>query len=58
MINFALPGMYELKKLNSKLLLIKNNYPECFLENLSINAFYGNFQYCSWDGGRIFTNNY
>lgn len=54
MVNYALPGMYELFNLNMKLMKNKKKYSECFLPNININAFYGNFQYCSWDGGRIF----
>lgn len=54
MINFALPGMYENAKLNLAFLDYKNNHPEYFYPNININAVFGNFQFCIWDGGRIF----
>lgn len=53
MINFMLPGLTEHLKLNLDYLKIRQKKPECFLEN-NINAVYGNFQFCSWDGGRVF----
>lgn len=54
MKNFILPNMYENYKLNLKLLNLIEKHPECFIENISIYAVYGNFQFCIWDGGRIF----
>lgn len=55
-INFILPGMYEHHKMLFNLLKLKQECPEYFLENLNISAIYGNFQFCIWDGGRIFSN--
>lgn len=54
MINFAIPGMYELASTNMKFLELKKNNPEYFYDNININAVYGNPQFCIWDGGRIF----
>lgn len=56
MINFALPGLYEHFDINRILIMLRKKYPECFYENIQITAFYGNFQFCIWDGGRIFSN--
>lgn len=54
MIKYAIPGMYELKELNFKLLDLKKTSPFYFYENVDIEICYGNFQFCIWDGGRIF----
>jgi hypothetical protein len=54
MINFNLPGMYELSNINLKILNLIKKYPNYFYDNIKINAVYGNPQYCIWDGGRIF----
>lgn len=54
LINFSLPGMYENYKLNMVFLLFAQQYPQYFKENVNIEAIYGNFYFCSWDGGRIF----
>lgn len=54
-IGFAIPGLYENFEINKILINIKKQYPECFY-NINIDAIYGNFQFCIWDGGRIFTN--
>lgn len=53
-IGFAIPGLYENFNINKILLDIKNKYSECFYD-VNIDAVYGNFQFCIWDGGRIFT---
>ena len=54
MINFMLPGMYENSKLNFIFLSLFHKHPEYFEKGVKINAVYGNFQFCTWDGGRIF----
>ena len=56
MINFMLPGLNEQSELNFKFLNLKLQHPEYFNDNININAVYGNFQFCIWDGGRIFTS--
>ena len=53
MIKFALPGLYEHFTINQALILLKREKPEMFKE-WDIGAVYGNFQFCIWDGGRIF----
>ena len=53
-INYILPGMYENYKLNIGIGYFLKEHPEYFYDNVNINAFYGNFQFCSWDGGRVF----
>lgn len=54
MINFALPGMYEHYNVLIPLCSLLKLHPEFFNDNININAVYGNFQFCAWDGGRIF----
>jgi len=54
MINFSIPGMYEQKNLMFKFLEVFRNNPEFFNDDVDIEAVYGNFQFCIWDGGRIF----
>jgi hypothetical protein len=53
-IGFAIPGLYENFKINKIFIDFKKNYPECFYEDIKIDAVFGNFQFCIWDGGRIF----
>lgn len=55
-IGFAIPGMYENFKANKIFLDLMKQYPEAFQENIKIDAFFGNFQFCIWDGGRIFSS--
>lgn len=54
-INFILPGMYEHAELNFRFLSVLKNNPEMFYPNVKVGAVYGNFQFCIFDGGRIFT---
>ena len=54
-IGFAIPGMYENFIINRILINLKRDYPYCFYDNIKFDAFFGNFQYCLWDGGRVFT---
>lgn len=58
MINFALPGLWENSDLNQFVINFFKQYPEAKKENVNINAVYGNFPYCIWDGGRIFSSSY
>ena len=53
-IKFMLPGFYEHFELNSKVIKLFEESPEIFIDNFSIGAVYGNFQFCIWDGGRSF----
>ncbi len=53
-IGFAIPGLYENFQVNKILIELKQNRSECFYEDINIDAVYGNFQFCIWDGGRIF----
>ena len=54
MIKFAIPGLYEHHHLNFRLLDLMRAHPEYFYDDVEIEAAYGNFQFCIWDGGRIF----
>lgn len=54
MIKFNLPGLYEHFDLNMQLLDDIAEMPEIFYPNIEIESFYGNFQFCIFDGGRIF----
>ena len=56
MIKYAIPGMYELKETNFKLLKLMQSNKEMFYDDVEIEIVYGNFQFCIWDGGRIFGN--
>lgn len=58
MINYAIPGLYIHYKLNLKLLKLMEINPEYFYPNINIEAAYGTFPFCIFDGGRIFENNY
>ena len=51
---FILPGMYEHAGLNLRLLEIMQAHPEYFYPEARVGAVYGNFQFCVFDGGRIF----
>lgn len=54
MKKFVLPGFYELFDLNQKLVIAFKEHNEWFQDNTEIECFFGNFQFCAWDGGRIF----
>lgn len=54
MIKFALPGMYENYEVLIPLISLMKTRPQYFRPNVDIAAVFGNFQFCSWDGGRIF----
>lgn len=56
MINFNLQGMYESYPLNSKVIELLHSHKEVFNDNINIHSCYGNFQFCTWDGGRSFTS--
>ena len=53
-IGLALGGLYSHYNINKILFKLKNEYPECFYDDIIIDAVFGNFQFCIWDGGRIF----
>lgn len=55
MIKFILPGFYEHFNVYQTIIWYWEKLkPEYFKENISIGAVYGNFQFCTWDGGRVF----
>lgn len=54
MIKFMLPGFYEHFQLFKTFISFKEKHPNYFYDNIEIGACYGNFQFCIWDGGRIF----
>ena len=54
MINFNLPGLYEHFELNSFFLHYYTIHPEYFNPGVKIASVFGNFPYCTWDGGRNF----
>lgn len=53
---FIIPGMYEHYNLNLSFIHLMKEHPEFFRDDVSIGAAYGNFQFCIFDGGRIFGN--
>ena len=58
MIKFNLPGFYEHLSLNVNFLELLNKHPEYLRDNVEIESVYGNFQFCIFDGGRVFNNKY
>lgn len=54
MVKFILPGLYEHFGVNQSLIQLKQSNPE-FFKDWDFGAIYGNFQFCIWDGGRIFS---
>lgn len=54
MKSFVLPGFYEHFDINSKLLQYFETHPQYFLDGVKIECFFGAFQFCAWDGGRVF----
>lgn len=54
MINYIIPGAFELYDINFKILNLFKTRKELFYDNINISAVYGNPQFCIWDGGRIF----
>ena len=54
MINYIIPGLYEHFNLNKAFIEYLKNNPKEQIEDTKINAVFGNFQFCIWDGGRIF----
>lgn len=56
MQKFALPGLWSHSKLYMQIVLFLESHPEYLKEGVTIGAVYGNFPYCIWDGGRIFTH--
>lgn len=57
MIKYAIPGLYHHYIINIKLLELMKENPEYFYPNIQIEAVYGVFPFCIFDGGRIFDNN-
>ena len=57
MQNFIVPGLYENYRINILFFDYLSQHPEYFIPNLNISAIYGNFPFCTWDGGRAYINN-
>lgn len=53
-LGFAIPGAYENFLINKELIILMQQSPEFFYEDVKIDAIFGNFPYCIWDGGRKF----
>lgn len=51
---YALCGMYSHYNIIKILMHYKEKHPECFYDDFYLDAVFGNFQFCVWDGGRIF----
>lgn len=54
MTNFIIPGLWEHYNVNIPFLGLLHNHPEYFYDEIKVSAVYGNFTFCTWDGGRIF----
>ena len=55
MVNFIISNLFEHFDLNMLFLNYLNNHPEYFRDNFKIYGCFGNFQFCTWDGGRVFS---
>lgn len=55
-IKFIIPGLYEHYELNLRFIRMLKQHPEYFYPDVEIGAVYGNFQFCIFDGGRIFSS--
>lgn len=53
--NFIIPGLYEHYALNFRFLRLMKEHPELFYDDVKVSAVYGSFQFCIFDGGRIFS---
>ena len=56
-INFYLPDFYYQYKLNIKLIMLLQEHPEYFHDNIEIGAVYGSFPGAIWNGGRLMSGN-
>lgn len=54
MKNFILPGISEKFRVNQALVALHNQFPHFFYDNVNFRCFYGNFAFCTWNGGRVF----
>ena len=54
MIYYNLSGFYEHFTLNKFILELRDTNPEYFRDGIKIGTFFGNFPFCTWDGGRNF----
>jgi hypothetical protein len=54
MKKYMLPGLAENSRINIDFIRLLKEHPEYFYDNINIGAVFGNFKFCSWDGGRIF----
>ena len=54
MKSFVLPGFVEKLTINDKLLNYIQHNPTHLRPDTQIECFFGAFQFCAWDGGRIF----
>ena len=54
MKKYMLPGLAENSRINIDFIRLLKEHPEYFYDNINVGAVFGNFKFCSWDGGRIF----
>jgi hypothetical protein len=54
MRGFVLPGFNENLALNGGLINLMEKHPEYFYDDIKIDAVFGTFHFCAWNGGRIF----
>lgn len=47
--------MYEHYNILIPLCSLIQTHPEFFYDNIEVGAVFGNFQFCCWDGGRVFS---
>lgn len=56
MICFNIPGINDHFDLNLFMLRLYNTNREYFRDNVKITSVFGNFHFCTWDGGRNFSH--
>ena len=57
MIKYSIPGLIDHFQLNINTLSCFELYPQWFYPNVQIEAVYGVFPHCIFDGGRVFNRN-
>lgn len=56
MINYSIPGLWAHRHLNFKLFQLMQSKKEYFYPDINIEAVYGTYPWCVFDGGRIFNH--
>lgn len=54
-IKYNIPGIADHFELNKFFIILQQQHPEWFIDNVAIGSVFGNFHFCIWDGGRNFS---